>query len=135
MRFWIVASLALGLMSCDAPEWYKEHQFKQRCEVAIKDRLKAPATYKRASIHEFKGFIKQGSYAHRTESKRKHNILYEFDSQNGFGALIRGHALCSKVTLASQFDYDNMDFNVLIIEPENYKLLIAHETLAEQAEK
>ena len=50
-----------------------------RCENAVKDRLKAPATYRRIEAE------------HHATTRL---VFLTFDSQNSFSALIRARAIC-----------------------------------------
>jgi hypothetical protein len=66
----------LALASCDqfSPE-------KVACKEWVLGRIKSPATFQVVSIEA-------------TNVKDYHSVSIEFDSQNGFGALIRSRAIC-----------------------------------------
>ncbi|PJR11494.1 hypothetical protein CEJ86_27390 [Sinorhizobium meliloti] len=110
------------------------------CEAKIKARLKAPATYQRASVQESALRMTAAEYKDKELTRMRDNIsdsdawrdaykkldsdiaaierspesapmIFEtriaYDAQNGFGALLRGHALCTLIS--SDGDEENID--------------------------
>jgi hypothetical protein len=80
------------------------------CEEAMKERLKAPSTYRRISVSETKEPLSfEQYYAARPESDAvktvlirgatekpvKRTILIEYDAANAFGTPLRSRSLCT----------------------------------------
>lgn len=72
---WAILLLGLGLVGCG------RHSDISMCEDAIKEKLVAPSTYSRVEVKE----------GYQSVSP-KYTIVY--DSENSFGASLRGEALC-----------------------------------------
>lgn len=77
MRWLLVALVAPGLVGCSA---FDSEQMKE-CERWVLQQVKSPGKYKRVSADQ----ISHEGY---------HSTSIVFDSQNGFGALIRSKAIC-----------------------------------------
>lgn len=75
--------------------------FVRACEEALKDMLRAPATYRRVSVDASSEELSSRTLDHKTGAVR-HTAWFEYDAANGFGALLRGSSTCTYDTVGGR---------------------------------
>lgn len=113
---WFALFLVVGLCAFgSAARYYNFFPFDPpltaACEPALKERLKAPSTYRRIAVSEYREPLSfEAYYAARpekseavkllrvrtaTEKPVKLTAIMEYDASNSFGVALRSKALCT----------------------------------------